>query len=372
MLPYQPTSPTPPDHLLGVLRTLWRWRKPIVLTTLAGAILAVIISLLLPVFYTGFTSFVALSPEQNSLESTFGNGGQRIQFYGTGDDIDRMLSIAESNEVIEFMVDTFNLYSVYGIDSINRKGQVRVAQEFLSRYEVLRNPRDVIELSVEDKDPERAAAMARAARERIDQINLALIRSTHRRNATGLQREVAEGQRRLDLLNDRLTQIRQESGVYNTEAQSETIATSASLLSQQVARTEARLQEFRARGIQDSITKLTVNLAGLLRTQEAVNEQLEKLNSSIGSIENMEEERLQANESLSESRTRLKQFETILGDDRRTLEVIEEATVPMVKSSPIRWLIVVVATTITFLLSLLAVLLIDAGRRYDWDRITRG
>ncbi|WP_116106797.1 hypothetical protein [Lewinella sp. IMCC34191] len=365
-----PTSP-PPDNLLGVLRTLWRWRKPILLTTAAGAILSIVVSLLLPVYYTGYTSFVALSPEQISIESTFGNTGQRVQFYGTGDDIDRLLSVAESNEVIDFLVDSFNLYSVYEIDSTTAKGPVRVAEELLSHYDIERNPRDVIELTIEDKDPLRAADMARAARRRVDEINLALIRSTHRRNAAGLLREVEDGQRRLDELNERLSQIRQESGVYNTETQSEVLATTSSSVDQRIALTEARLEEFRSRGTRDSIVKLSVDLSGLRRSREAIDQQLERLNASIGRIDNMQEERLRTNDELTQSRTRLKQYETILVGERSTMEVIEEATVPLVKSFPIRWLIVVGVTMVTFILAVVGALLIDSGRRYDWGRITR-
>ena len=371
MLQNPPSTPTPPAHLLGVLRTLWRWRRPIAFTTLAGALLSVVISLLLPIYFTGYTSFVAISPEQISIESTFGTTSGRIAFYGNGDDIDRLLSISESNEVINFMVDTFNLYSVYDIDSTTVKGPVRVVQEFQSHYEVERSPRDILELTVEDKDPQRAAAMARTARERINEINLALIRATHRRNASGLEREVAESQKRIDELNSRLSEVRQSSGVYNTEALSESLATSSSQLEQQLATTEARLTAFREQGRRDSIAKLTVDLAGLQQRSESLNGQLEKLNGSIGTINNLEEERLAANEALSESRTRLKQYQSILDGERRTLEVIEEAEVPLVKSSPIRWLIVIGGTIVTFIFAVVGVLLIDSGRRYDWGSITR-
>ena len=366
-----PTPPSVPPHLLGVLRSLWRWRRPVLLTTAAAALLAVVVSLLLPVYYTGYTSFIAISPEQISIESTFGADGNRIAFYGNGDDIDRILSISESNAVVHYLVDSFRLYQVYDIDSTTAKGPVQVVEELQSHYEVERNPRDVIELTVEDRDPERAAAMARAARERINAVNLALIRATHQRNAGGLQQEVNESQLRLDDLNARLTSIRKESGVYNTEAQSEILAAAASRLDQQLATTEARLAAFRQQNRRDSIAKLTVDLAGFRESRTALDDQLDRLNNSIGTIENLEEERLQANEALSESRTRLKQFQSVLAGERRTLEVVEEAAVPLVKSSPVRWLIVVASTVIAFVFAVIGVLLLENGRRYDWRSITR-
>ncbi|MBB4079968.1 capsule polysaccharide export protein KpsE/RkpR [Lewinella aquimaris] len=363
--------PSPPTHLLGVLRTLWQWRKPVLITTLAGAVLSVIVSLLLPTYYTGYTSFVVISPEQISIESTFGTGNNRIQFYGTGDDIDRLLSIAESNQLIDYMVDTFNLYGVYKLDSTTLKGPVRVREEFQSLYEVERNPRDIIELTIEDRNPRRAAAMATAARRHIDAINLSLIRSIHQRNASGLEQEVTDGERRLNDLNTSLAEVRRQSGVYNTEAQSEALSMSSSAIDQRLAATEARLGAFRENGRQDSIAKLTVDLAGLREGRKLLDGQLDRLNASIGQIENMEEARIKANEALTESRTRLKQYQSVLSGDRRTLEVIEEAQVPLVKSSPIRWLIVVVTTVVTFFFAVIGVLLLDSGRRYDWGSITR-
>jgi uncharacterized protein involved in exopolysaccharide biosynthesis len=365
-----PTS-APPSHLIGVLRTLWQWRKPIILTTLAGALLSVAVSLLLPVYYTGLTSFLVISPEQVSIESTFGTNGGRIQFYGSSDDIDRTLSIAESNEVIDFMVDRFNLYQVYDIDSTTRKGPVHVREEFLSHYEVERTPRDILELTVEDANPRRAAEMANAARERIDAINLALIRATHQRNASGLQREIVASEALLEELNLRLSTIRQESGIYDTEGQREALAVASSSLDQRLATTQARLAAFRQQNLRDSIRTLSVNLIGLEKTRDALDRQLERLNANVGRIENLEEERLQTNESLTENRTRFKQYATVLAGDRRTIEVLERAKPPLVKSWPIRWLIVVVSTLLAFFFAVVGVLLVDSGRRYDWQRITR-
>jgi len=105
-------SATPPPHLLGVLRSLWQWRTPIVLVTAAGTIMAIIIALLLPEYFTGRTSFLAISPDQVSIDGVFGNNSNRMQFYGTGDDIDRVMAVAESDALVDYMVDAFKLYTV--------------------------------------------------------------------------------------------------------------------------------------------------------------------------------------------------------------------------------------------------------------------
>ncbi|MEM6772308.1 MAG: Wzz/FepE/Etk N-terminal domain-containing protein, partial [Bacteroidota bacterium] len=183
--------PTPPAHLLSILRSIWQWRWPIGYVTVAGTVLAIIVSLLLPEYFTSNTTFLTISPDQVSIDGVFGNNNGRIQFYGTGDDIDRLMAVAESDALVDHMVKQFNLYEVYDIDSTKQKAPVYVRKEYLGLYDVKNTQRDAIELAISDKDPQRANAMARAAREEINRISLDLIRGTQERSAAGLRDEVS-------------------------------------------------------------------------------------------------------------------------------------------------------------------------------------
>jgi len=366
-------TPSPPPHLLSVLRSLWQWRRPIAYVTLAGTLLAIIISLLLPNYFTASTTFLAISPDQNSIDGVFGKqGGGHVDFYGTGDDIDRLMSVAESDELVDFMVTQFSLYKVYEIDSTKTKAPVYVRREYLSLYDVTKTPRDAIELELSDKDPVRAAAMARAARVKINEISLNLIRGTQRRSAEGLRSEVNNREKTLEDINRRIGDLRRKFGVYNTSAQSEALGARTSSMQESLASVSARLQAYRqrgGRGSRDSIVKLEVQLAGLKSASIDLDSQLMRLNESLGPIDNLEEEREDLNDALSEDRIRLKQFETILRSDQRSLEVVEEAKVPVAKSSPLRSLIVIGAFFFSFVAAVAGVLLIDTGRRYDWGAV---
>jgi capsule polysaccharide export protein KpsE/RkpR len=355
-----------------VLRSLWQWRKPIIYVTLAGTILAMIISLLLPEYYTGRTAFLTISPDQVSIDGVFGNNNSRIQFYGTGDDIDRLMAVAESDVLVDEMVEQFHLYKVYDIDSTKKKAPVYVRQEFLGLYDVKKTPRDAIELEVSDRDPIRAAAMARAAREEINKISLDLIRATQERSSAGLRSEVTNREENLTEINRRLEELRKKSGVYNTNAQSEALAVLTTSMQSNLATTNAKLQAYRqrgGRGARDSIAKYEIQLAGLRSARINLDSQLVRLNQSIGSIENLEEERQDLNDALSDDRIRLKQFETILRSEQRALEVIEEAKVPVAKSYPIRSLMVVGAMMFSFIIAVVGALLIDTARQYNWEEI---
>lgn len=362
----------PPPHLLGVLRSLWQWRKPIALVTLAGTLLAIVVSLLLPNYFTSSTTFLTISPDQISIDGVFGGNGSRMQFYGSGDDIDRAMSVAESDALVDHMIRTFDLYTVYDIDTSKAKAPLYVRREFLSNYAVTKNTRDAIELEVTDKDPVRAAEMAREARNRVNDIGLTLIRGTQERSAQSLRSEITSAEANLQRIDERIRGLRERSGVYNTEALSETLATTNSGLQNLTATTEAKLARYRqagGRGAQDSIAKYEVQMAGFRSARIDLDSQLVRLNRSLGPIDNLEEERLRLNLALSYNRIRLKQFETILGTDMRAVEVVEEARVPVAKSSPVRSLIVVGAAIFSFLAAVIGALLIDSGRRYDWGEV---
>lgn len=364
-------TPAPP-HLIGVLRSIWQWRKPIIYVTIAGTALAVIISLLLPEYYTGRTAFLTISPDQVSIDGVFGNNNSRIQFYGTGDDIDRLMAVAESDALVDQMVKQFHLYKVYDIDSTKQKAPVYVRREFLGLYDVTKTPRDAIELEVSDRDPIRAAAMARAAREEINKISLDLIRATQERSAEGLRGEVKNREENLEVINQRLGKLRKKSGVYNTAAQSEALAVQTTTMQSSLAKVNAKLAAYRqrgGRGARDSIAKYEIQLAGLRSAQTNLDSQLVRLNQSIGSIENLEEEREDLNDALSEDRIRLKQFETILRSEQRALEVVEEAKVPVAKSYPIRSLMVIGAMMFSFIVAVVGAILIDTARQYNWEGI---
>jgi hypothetical protein len=284
------------------------------------------------------------------------------------------MSVAESDALVDHMIRKFDLYTVYDIDTSQAKAPLYVRREFLGNYAVTKNTRDAIELEVTDKNPVRVAEMAREARNQVNDIGLGLIRGTQERSAQSLRSEITSAEENLRNIDERIRGLRERSGVYNTEALSESLATSNSSLQNLTASTVAKMESYRqagGRGARDSIAKYEVQMAGFRSARIDLDSQLVRLNRSLGPIDNLEEERLRLNLALSYNRIRLKQFETILGTDMRAIEVVEDARVPVAKSSPVRSLIVIGAAIFSFLAAVIGALLIDSGRRYDWDGVFR-
>lgn len=297
--------------LEGVLKALYRWRKAIMVTTIAAAILSVAISLLLPEYYKSTTTFYAASPDLNKPDRLFGDIDASYNYYGSDADIDRIRTIAESNDLVEFMVDSFDLYTVYDIDFKSPKAKHYVELNFLSNYKALRTEYDALQITIEDKDPRLAAAMANAARNKINTRAKSLIKDSQTKQLAIYNASFADQAKSIKQIEQEIAEVRSQYGKINANSYDEGSTKYESL--------QTRLEQ------------LGVDQA---RLQDKIN----KLNSAYNT-------------------------------DVPAIHIIEEAKIPVVKSRPIKSLLVITATLAAFLFSVLGALLLDYYKGLNWQAI---
>lgn len=361
-----------PYDLLAVLKTIWQGRKTILYLLIFALILAVVSSLLLPNYYKGETRFLALSPDQLAPETLFGTTGTKPQVYGNMNDIDRLLAIAESNELIDYLIQKFDLFTHYAIDPQKPKAAVLVRKKLLSLYEVTKTPKDAILLEIEDKEPEMAAALANAARDQIDAINRNIIKAAQQQNSEALKNEIANKQDLMRQYSDSLQSLRERYGIYDITTQQEVLSTEAANLDQQLASAGARLSAYKQRSgrvAQDSIAKLGIQLQGLKQAKIKLDSQLVQLNEGMVPIENLDISRIELGRNLNKDEERLQQFEAALRSRQPSIALLETAQIPQIKSSPHRSLIVLGTGFLSGIFAIFLVLLLDSGRRYAWKDI---
>ncbi len=362
------------DQLLDVLRTLFRWKRPILLTCGIAAVGTAILVLILPVYYQASTSFLVLSPDQSKPELLFGEGNIDPDLFGNTEDVDRILNLAESNALIDHLVDSFHLYAHYDIDSTVLKAPLLVAKTFLGLYDVEKTKRDAVVLTLEDKEPVLAAAIVKAAREYIDRTAQGLIRSSQGRTIATYQADIATKEQQMQVLNDTLSAYRRRYGIYDTQSQAENLTSQSTSLDRRAANLAARVDAYRGMGARyrDSVAVIEALLRGAEREREAVNAQLERFNTGVSKIISLEEEYDQAVESLNLAREKLRQYQAAYQADLPALMVLEEAEVPLEKSRPLRTLTVLAVTLLAFLFSIAAVLLIENSRDIDFRALYHG
>jgi len=300
------------EDLVGVLQSIFRWRKAIILTTIIGAILSVVIALMLPEYYQATTTFYAASPDLNKPDRLFGDTDASYNYYGNDADIDRIRTIAESSDLVGFMVDSFDLYENYELDPSKPKSLHYVQQEFRSSYEVTRTPYNAIQISVEDKSPELAADMSNTARNKVEQIAKALIKESQKKQLAIYQSSIQDQNKSISSLETEINGVRQKYGKLSANSFNEGSTKYQNL--------QTRLEQL---GMDQSILEDKYN----------------KLNSAYHT-------------------------------DVAAVHIIENAKTPVIKSRPVRWLLVATSTMAAFIFSLIGALLLDFYKDIDWDKIT--
>ncbi len=359
------------NNLIGVLKTLFKWKKQIFWTCLIAGIGAVIISLLLPVYYEATTVFLVASPDQAKPELLFGEGGHELEFYGDDADIDRALTIAESKELNDFLVEKFNLYAHYNIDSTKVKAPYYVSLTLSKHYDVKRTSKDAIELVIEDENPELAAEMAKTARIKIDEIARQLIQESQSKAISTFEADINSKESLIKVLGDTLAKLRLKYNIYNADAQTETLSdqffTAESSLAGATSRLEALIASKRVP--RDTIIQLSAKIKGMENQVVLLKGKVELLNEGLGQVITYDQQYSEATKSLGVDKERLKQYKAAFNSDIPALILVEEAQTPVIKSKPQRKLLIIGVLMVTFFFCIVGVLLIEAYKDINWREI---
>lgn len=368
------------DNLLGVFQTLYRWRKAIRNICIVALLGSIGLSLLLKNYYQATTIFYPASPQLANPELMFGNTGQVTEYFGSDRDLDRLAEVANSSELIDFMIHKFKLFDHYGIDSTAKDGPSKVQKRLRKLYNAQKNKNDAIELSVEDTDPELAAQMANAARDKINEIARRLTKNSQGQILTAFEDNIKRKQADLVILGDSLKTLQRVYGIYDPVAQGEQLASS-------LAEAEAGITKGRAKlDVLEKIPEISRDTIAFiradLRASERLRQQLksqnapdgeltvQRYNEGLPQVSVLKDLHFQARKQLSYDLERYNQIKSVYQTDIPALHLIEAAEVPLIKSRPKRSIIVIASLLAAFLFGAVGALLADNYREISWKSIT--
>lgn len=368
------------DNLIGVLQTLYRWRKPIRNICLLAAVVSVGISLFLKDYYRATTILYPTSPRLANPELIFGYTGQVTDYYGGDRDLDRLAEVANSNELVDFMVHKFNLYNHYGIDSTAKLGPYKVRQRFLKLYSALKNKNDALEINIEDTDPQMAAAMANVARDKVNYIAQRLNKESQVKLLAAFEDNMTRKSAELTTLADSIQYIQSTTNVFDPGAVSGSLSGQLATAESEITRTKARLDVLSVDPLipPDTISYIRANLKAyeelkrVIKTDDPKSDRisLRKVNEMIPTMAVLQDMHYQARKQLTFDLERYNQIRSAYNTDIPALLVVEHAEVPMFKSRPKRSIIILASLVGAFLFALLGALLAESVRTLDWKTIT--
>ena len=362
------------ENLLDYLGLLLRKRKLILRTTAAAAVLSILVALLLPVYYRSQTTFLAVSPDQTNVSKIF-NGNSELSVYGSGNDIERVLAVANSDMTLEFLIDSFNLFEVYDIDPSSAKARFRVRESLSDLYEATRTRYDEVEIAVEDRSAERAAAMANAARDRIEQVLLGLTASSREGLGGAYRSALLTKESQLAALSDTLRDLSTRYGIVDVTAQGEQLAEQVGRIERQIVADSAKLASLKRMGtrgrLRDSVSMLEARIQANNSVRTQVDQQLRSFAKASTRLATVRNEINYLASQMTYDRERIRQVDVLENQAGGIIILLDPARIPETKARPVRWLIVVGSTLMAFLLTCLGILVLDRYKTVDWKQYLR-
>jgi len=359
------------ENLLDIIKILYQWRKPILYLCIGMGLLTALISLLLPNYYASTTTFYAASMDQAKPGQIFGTSNAETDFYGNDRDNDRLLTIAESKELTTYIIQQFDLYTHYDIKPTAKDAAFKVKEKFLKHYTVTKTKRDAIQLSIEDVDREQTALMVNAAREKVDEQYTKIIKDQLITLKSSLEQNIQEKEKSLLTISDSLRVYREKYGVYSIATQGEVFAEQILAAESKKVRESARLTALAKMSAisRDTIALLRASVTGYEMEVKALKSQLNLFNQGLSRVTVLEREQKEVSNRLSFQKVQLNQLLTAFGSPLTGINLIEAGTVPVRKTRPRRSLIVISAVLISFIFSIIGLLLFDAYKEVNWKEV---
>ena len=359
--------------MLGVL---YRWRRFITIVTVVMAIAAVVISLMLPNWFKASSRLLLPSSGSGGLASVLlGDISSAAQSLlgGAGGDYVRYLAILNSRTVMDDVVETFDLVTVYELEDEDFPlEEARAALKDNVGF-VVDQEFDFFSVEVLDKDPQRAADMSNYFVEKLDEINNRLSKQTAGNFREYVQSRYDQAGLDRQAMLDSLAVFQREYGVIDLEAQTQAYFTQLAELRGNAIQVEIQLAALRsqfgednrqAQSLEAIVVAADQKYQDALAGQEAVFPvSQDRAPEMVKSYLNLMLERTIQERILELVAPMLEQAKFEEERTGKALQIVDAAIAPVEKFKPKRSVICIAATLSAFILAIFFALVMDWWRR---------
>lgn len=354
--------------LLDLLIVLAKRRRTILWFTVACAALGIVVSFIVPKRYTATVTL--LPPRQESslssmLASQLGNLGGMAALAGGSLGLknpnDMYVAMFQSQTAEDAMIKRFNLMQEY-----HKRYLSDARKEFEHYATVDGSTKDgLIHISVEDRDPKRAADLANGYVDEFRDLSQHLAITEAGQRALFFQQQLALARNNLSDAEDALLDTEKKTGLIQLDSQARALIESAASLNAQIA-----VKEMQIRGMQTYATGENAQLMQAQQELESLRAQLGKLGGTAslaeGGILVPKGQVPKASLEYARKLREVKYYDTIFNllaqqyelaklDEAKEgalIQVVDPAIPPDKKSSPKRTLIILCALLLGLLIGI--------------------
>lgn len=324
------------DSLLSLIKVFKKWFKAIFIVCSIAVVGTVILSLSMDNYYKATTIFYAASSDL-AKPAPIGGFEIPIDYYGIDEDIDRLLSIANSGEVAKTIISEFGLADHYEMKTETSKGKFKVYERFRKLYAVQKNKFDAIEVSMEDTDPEIAMKIANRIRTLVNDIAQRTVKKSQDLLVKNYLNNIQSKTIELDSLTTKIEVEKEKYGIFDSENQGQAFAES-------LGSANASQRKY-------------------------IQSQIKEFTKGVTRVKVLEQEQKEFGLQLSLDKERYKQLFSARQSDFNAIHLIESAEAPLVKSRPKRSILVIASGLISLFFCLLAALIVEKFRSINWKEL---
>ncbi|MFQ5779938.1 MAG: GumC family protein [Nitrospiria bacterium] len=354
-------NPIPEDeiNLLDYWRVLVKRKGLLALIVGTAMVASVVVSLYLPKIYASTASLLPPQDGSSGLGMTAqlpgGLGGLAGGLLGGNSPADLWMGILKSQTVLDAIVDRLDLIRAYEVETSADAGNIlRGSAKFQKSKE------GIISITVEDRDPNRAALLAMAFVEELDRVNKGIIMTAGGRMRDFVEGRLDEAKVSLAKAEEAVKAFQEEKGAVKLDAQSEAVIGAIGNVKGELMAKEVELQTLL------SFATPQNPRVGILRAQlKELKEGLRELEEGRGGVSpssksifiptaKIPDLALKYARLLREAKIQQTLFELLTqqyemariqeAKDSPTIQILDPAKVPEKRSKPKRRLIVLLST----------------------------
>lgn len=339
-------------NLLYIFRVIKKHLTYIAAVVFVSALIAVILTLPF-VYKPEFKSSTVIYPtaaERYDAINLF-HDEPILYLYGESKDVEKLETLANSEQIKMFVVDSLDLWEAYGVDPEN---DASPKHEVLKTYDGMINTVRIagngLEVQAYDTEPERAAAIVNLIVDQVDQLNKEML-NKNKNSIYGMYQDVY-GQlvEQLDLYTDSARKVRKRYNVLNTETQSEVLA-------EQILLAQGDLATARAKGNNSRALRSRLEILVHEGPDSYIN--LESFSEGLDQVLSLKEIIQYISRDVKDVREKIEVLEMMQSDNFTTILITEQAQPADKKARPIRWVILLVTLVIATLVSVIGAVLLD-------------
>lgn len=228
-------------NLLDCWRVLVKHKWIIGIIIVCAFVASIIVSLSSPKIYASKTSILPPQEGSSSIISQLpgGLGGLAGGLLGTKSTADLWVGILKSQTVMDAIGNRFDLLKVFEAKTLEDarnalNGMVKIAK----------SKEEIISITVEDKDPRRAAAIANAFVEELDRVNRDIMMTSGKRMRTFVEKRLMEAKVELTKTEEAVKDFQERSKAVKLDDQSKAIIEAIGTVKGQLMAKEVELQTF--------------------------------------------------------------------------------------------------------------------------------